>query len=78
MGDTSLPHSPKCRYQPDLDIVVEFEPEHVPGLLRLVGMELQLSALLGGREVDLNTRLCLSRSFRDEVLAEAEPVYAAA
>ena len=58
--------------------MVEFEPEHVPGLLRLVGMELQLSALLGGREVDLNTRLCLSRSFRDEVLPKAEPVYAAA
>jgi len=28
--------------------------------------------------VDLNTPLCLSRFFRDEVLAEAEPVYAAA
>jgi len=39
---------------------------------------LELSALLGGRKVDLNTPLCLSRFFRDEVLAEAEPVYAAA
>jgi predicted nucleotidyltransferase len=41
-------------------------------------MELERSALLGGRKVDLNMRLCLSRHFRDEVLAEAEPVYAAA
>ena len=47
-------------------------------LFRLAEMELELSALLGGRKVDLNTPLCLSRSFRDEVLAEAEPVYAAA
>jgi hypothetical protein len=39
---------------------------------------LELSALLGGRKVDLNTPLCLSRFFHDEVLAEAEPVYAAA
>ena len=41
-------------------------------------MELELSALLGGRKVDLNTPLCLSRHFRDGVLAEAEPLYAAA
>jgi len=62
----------------DLDVLVEFEAGHVPGLFRLAGMELEMSALLGGRKVDLNTPLCLSRFFRDEVLAEAEPVYAAA
>jgi hypothetical protein len=28
--------------------------------------------------VDMNTPLCLSKFFRDEVLAEAEPVYVAA
>ncbi len=67
-----------ARPESDLDLLVEFEPGHVPGLLRLTGMELELSALLGGRKVDLNTPLCLSRFFRDEVLAEAEPVYAAA
>jgi predicted nucleotidyltransferase len=55
-----------------------FEAGHVPGLFRLAGMELELSALLGGRKVDLNTPLCLSRYFRAQVLAEAEPVYAAA
>jgi len=41
-------------------------------------MEIELSALLGGRKVDMNTPLCLSQFFRDEVLAEAEPVYVAA
>jgi uncharacterized protein len=67
-----------ARPDSDLDVLVEFEPGHVPGLFRLAGMELELSALLGGRKVDLNTPLCLSRYFRDQVLAEAEPVYAAA
>ena len=61
----------------DLDVLVEFEPEHTPGLIRLAGMEIELSALLGGRKVDINTPLCLSSFFRDEVLAEAEPVYVA-
>lgn len=61
----------------DLDVLVEFEPGHTPGLIRLAGMELELSALVGGRKVDMNTPLCLSRFFRDEVLAEAEPVYVA-
>jgi len=61
----------------DLDVLVEFEPGHTPGLIRLAGMEIELSALLGGRKVDINTPLCLSRFFRDEVLAEAEPVYVA-
>jgi hypothetical protein len=62
----------------DLDVLVEFEPGHTPGLIRLAGMEIELSALLGGRKVDMNTPLCLSKFFRDEVLAEAEPVYVAA
>jgi len=67
-----------ARPDSDLDVLVEFEPGHVPGLFRLAGMEIELSALLGGRKVDLNTPLCLSRFFRDRVLADAEPVYAAA
>ena len=49
-----------ARPESDLDLLVEFEPGHVPGLIRLAGMELELSALLGGRKVDLNTPLCLN------------------
>lgn len=48
----------------DIDVLVEFEPGHVPGLIRLAGMEMELSELLGGRRVDMNTPLCLSRYFR--------------
>ena len=59
----------------DLDVLVEFEPGHVPGLA-FFGMELELSELLG-RKVDLNTPQFLSPYFRDEVLAEAEVQYGA-
>ena len=59
----------------DLDILVEFEPGHVPGYIRLAGMEIELSEILGGRKVDINTPQCLSRYFRDKVLAEAKVQY---
>jgi len=60
----------------DIDILVEFEPGHVPGLLRLARMERELSELLGGRKVDLRTPKDLSRHFRQQVLQEAEVQYA--
>ena len=59
----------------DVDVLVEFEPEHVPGYIRLAGMELELSEILDGYKVDMNTPQCLSRYFRDEVLATAEVQY---
>ena len=62
----------------DVDVLVEFEPDHVPGLIRLSGMELELSELLDGRKVDLNTRKTLSPYFRDDVLREARFQYVAA
>ena len=36
----------------DIDILVEFFPDHIPGLLRLAGMENELSSVLG-RKVDI-------------------------
>ena len=60
----------------DVDVLVEFEPGHVPGLA-FFEMELELSAIVG-RKVDLNTPGFLSRYFRDQVLAEAENQYVAA
>jgi len=60
----------------DIDILVEFEPEHIPGLFGIARMERELSALLGGRKVDLRTPEDLSRYFRQEVLNEAEVQYA--
>jgi predicted nucleotidyltransferase len=61
----------------DLDVLVEFEPGHVPGLTRPTGTEIEFSALAGGRKVDMDTPRCISRHFRDRVLAEAEVQYAA-
>jgi predicted nucleotidyltransferase len=58
----------------DVDMLVEFEPGARVSLFDLVEMELDLSDLLG-RKVDLNTLQCLSRYFRDEVVAEAEAIY---
>jgi len=60
----------------DLDLLVEFEPSRVPGLLGIARMERELSALLGGRKVDLRTPQDLSRYFRQRVLDEAEVQYA--
>lgn len=62
----------------DLDLLVEFDPSKTPGLIRLAGMELELAPIFGGREVELRTYEDLSRHFRDEVRAVAEPVYVAA
>lgn len=61
----------------DVDFLVEFLPDRTPGLIRLAGMEIELSELIG-RRADLNTAGCLSKYFVDEVLREAEPVYVAA
>jgi hypothetical protein len=57
----------------DVDVLVEFEPGTRTGY-RFFAMEVELSELLG-RKVDLNTPGCLSKYFRDQVLAEAQVQY---
>ena len=57
----------------DVDVLVEFEPGHVPGF-GFFALQEELSELLG-RVVDLHTPRFLSRYFRDEVLAHAEVQY---
>ena len=58
----------------DIDVLVEFEPDRIPGLFGFAGMELELTRMLG-RKVDLRTPEDLSRYFRQEVLAEAQTQY---
>ena len=60
----------------DIDVLVEFEPAHVPGLFGIARMERELSTLFDGRKVDLRTPEDLSRYFREDVLKEAEVQYA--
>jgi predicted nucleotidyltransferase len=61
------------RSDSDVDVLVEFEPDHLPGLA-FFAMEEELSEILG-RRVDLNTPGFISPYFRDEVLAESEVQY---
>ena len=58
----------------DIDVLVEFEPGYTVGFIKFAGMENELSDLFG-RRVDLSTPAGLSPYFRDEVLAEAEPLF---
>ncbi|MFA6243751.1 MAG: nucleotidyltransferase family protein [Candidatus Hydrogenedentales bacterium] len=66
---------PDFRDDSDVDVLVEFDEQHIPGLIALSGMERELSGLLG-RKADLRTPNDLSRYFRDEVVREAVVQYA--
>ncbi len=59
----------------DVDVLVEFDPGHRVGLIRLAGMEIELSRILG-RRIDMRTPADLSRYSRQEVLDVAEVQYA--
>jgi len=59
----------------DVDVLVEFDPNHIPGLA-FFGMQDELSEILG-RQVDLFTPAEFSRYFK-HVLQEAQTVYDAA
>jgi len=59
----------------DVDVLVEFEAGHTPGL-QFFAMQEELSEILG-RKVDLHTPKFLSRYFRNRVIKEAEVQYAA-
>jgi predicted nucleotidyltransferase len=67
-----------ARPDSDIDLLVEFERDATPSFFDLANIEQELSALLGGRRVDLRTPQDLSRYFRDEVVREAEVQYEAA
>jgi predicted nucleotidyltransferase len=60
----------------DVDLLVEFHPDHVPGLFGIARMEEELSDLLGGRRVDLRTAADLSRYFRRDVVEGSVTLYA--
>ena len=60
----------------DVDVLVTFAPQHIPGFVLLHHMERELSELLGGRRLDLVTRKFLNHRIRNAVLADAEVVYA--
>ena len=59
----------------DIDVLVEFEEGRTPGLLGIVRLERELSAVFGERKVDVRTPEDLSRYFRSRVMEEAEVQY---
>ncbi len=63
------------RADSDVDVLVQFEPDHTPGFIALMQMEEELSALLGGRKVDLVTEKFLNLRIRQKVLEQSEVEY---
>ncbi len=68
---------PDFRPDSDVDVLVEFEPEHVPGFIGLHAVEEELAQLTAGHAVDLVTPGALNHRIRDRVLASAEVQFAA-
>src|SRR5258708_21974553 len=66
----------RFRPESDVDVLIEFEPEHVPGFFALARMQFEIEAAVG-RPVDLRTPKDLRRYFRDDVLRSAEVQYSA-
>ena len=64
----------RFRPESDVDVLVEFDPNCIPGFFGLARMERELSGIVG-RKVDLRTPEDLSRYFRDQVLAAASVQY---
>ena len=58
----------------DIDLLVEFEKDCVPGYFGFIGMEIELTEKIG-RKVDLRTPNELSRYFRDKVVKSASVQY---
>lgn len=58
-----------------VNMLVEFEPDRIPGLIKLGKIKIELSVLLG-YSVDVWTSPDLSHCFRQEVISSAEPLYA--
>jgi hypothetical protein len=55
----------------DVNVLVEFDPDHIPGFITPAGMEIELGEVMG-RKVDLRTAQDLSPYFRQEVIDSAE------
>jgi predicted nucleotidyltransferase len=58
----------------DVDVLVEFDPAHIPGFFGLVDMEDQFAEIVG-RKADIHTPRDLSPYFRDEVIKQAYTLY---
>lgn len=60
----------------DVDVLFEYDPDHIPTLFDVSAMERELSEIFG-RKADMRTPRDLSQLFRDEVVRNALIQYAA-
>lgn len=58
----------------DIDLLVDFDPNHLPSLLKVAKMEFELEKIIG-RKVDLRTPQDLSPYFRNEVIRQTKMIY---
>lgn len=58
----------------DIDVLVQFDSQHIPGLIKLSELEIELGEIFG-RHVDLRTPKDLSRFFRDDVIKKSYHLY---
>lgn len=58
----------------DVDILVEFDSKHIPGLIKISELQYELEDIVG-RQVDLRTPKDLSPHFRNDVITEAYHLY---
>jgi uncharacterized protein len=56
--------------QSDIDVLAEFDPEHMPGW-EIIDMEEELGTMFGGRKVDMVDPKFLNRHLRDRILRDA-------
>ena len=59
----------------DVDVLVEFHPERIPGWEFFGTIPQELSDILGGRKIDLGTFDTLNRWIRSDVMSEAVVAY---
>src|SRR3989304_499337 len=63
------------RPESDVDVLVVFEPGYVVGF-RIIEMEQELSAMLGGRKVDIINEKKINPRLRNHIIENAEVQYA--
>jgi predicted nucleotidyltransferase len=66
----------ELRPDSDIDLLVDYFPDARPSLFDLIGMKNELSDLIG-RKIDLGVKRALKPRYKDQILAEAQVVYAA-
>lgn len=59
----------------DVDVLVEFHPDRIPGWEFFYDIPKDLSVILGGRRIDMGTFDSINRWIRRDVLAEAVEAY---